>query len=82
MSIVDINYINEFDAIWACASLLHLKSNKLVDVFNKCYKVLKDIKDIIEDDGLEDAECFYRIEEIVKLFERLGSDGGSQHDFG
>ena len=42
MSIEDIEYINEFDAIWACASLLHLKSNQLVDVFNKCYKALKD----------------------------------------
>ena len=42
MSIEDINYNNEFDGIWACASLLHLKSNKLVNVFNKCYKALKD----------------------------------------
>lgn len=42
ISIEDITYDNEFDAIWACASLLHLKSNRLVDVFNKCYKALKD----------------------------------------
>lgn len=42
MSIEDIEYNNEFDAIWACASLLHIKSNQLVDVFNKCYKALKD----------------------------------------
>ena len=42
MSIEDIEYNNEFDAIWACASLLHIKSNKLVDIFNKCYKSLKD----------------------------------------
>ena len=42
MSIEDINYNNEFDGIWACASLLHLKSNKLVEVFNKCNKALKD----------------------------------------
>lgn len=42
MSIEDTDYNNEFDAIWACASLLYLKSNKLVDVFNKCYKALKD----------------------------------------
>ena len=35
MSIEDINYNNEFDAIWACASLLHLRSKKLVEVFNK-----------------------------------------------
>ena len=41
MSIEDIEYNNEFDAIWACASLLHLKSNQLVDVFNKCYRALK-----------------------------------------
>ena len=41
MSIEDIEYNNEFDGIWACASLLHLKSNQLVDVFNKCYKALK-----------------------------------------
>ena len=28
ISIEDINYINEFDAIWACASLLHNELNK------------------------------------------------------
>lgn len=42
LSVEDINCVNEFDAIWACASLLHLKSNQLVDVFNKCYKALKE----------------------------------------
>ena len=41
ISIKDINYINEFDAIWACASLLHIELNKLEYVFNKCYKALK-----------------------------------------
>ena len=41
ISIEDINYINEFDAIWACASLLHIELNKLEYVFNKCYKALK-----------------------------------------
>ena len=42
VSIEDIEYNNEFDAIFACASLLYLKSNQLVHVFNKCYKALKD----------------------------------------
>ena len=42
MSIEDIEYNNKFDGIWACASLLHIESNKLVDVFNKCYRALKD----------------------------------------
>ena len=41
ISIEDINYNNEFDAIWACASLLHIELNKLECVFNKCYKALK-----------------------------------------
>ena len=41
ISIEDIIYINEFDAIWACASLLHIELNKLEYVFNKCYKALK-----------------------------------------
>lgn len=42
MSIEDIEYNNEFEAIWESASLLYLKSNKLVNVFNKCYKALKE----------------------------------------
>ncbi|MEE1055782.1 MAG: hypothetical protein UH239_00850 [Acutalibacteraceae bacterium] len=46
------------------------------------YKALQKIKTIIEDDSLEDKECFMKIEEIVCLFEALGSDGGNRHDFG
>ena len=46
-----------------------------------CYNILKQIKAIIEDDSLEDPECFQKIEEIVKTFEMFGSDGGSRHDF-
>lgn len=43
----------------------------------ECYKALQKIKAI-----LEDSECFYRIEEIVCVFEDLGSDCGNRHDFG
>ena len=43
--------------------------------------MLKQIKAIIEDDSLEDPECFQKIEEIVNTFEMFGSDGGSRHDF-
>lgn len=35
-----IDYFNEFDGIWACASLLHVDSNNLNDVFKRCYKAL------------------------------------------
>lgn len=42
MKVQDINFINIFDGIWTCASLLHIPSYELVDVLNKCYKALKD----------------------------------------
>ena len=40
MKVQDINFINIFDGIWACASLLHIPSNEIVDVFNRCYNAL------------------------------------------
>lgn len=54
--------------------------NKILD--SVCYTTLKKIKEIIEDDSLEDEECFMKIEEIVCVFEELGSNGGNRHDFG
>lgn len=51
-------------------------------VQNECYRALAEIKKIIEDDSIEDDECFMKIEEIVRVFESIGSDGGSRHDFG
>jgi len=48
----------------------------------RCYKALREIKKVLEDDSLEDEECFERIEEIVCIYERIGSDGGVRHDFG
>jgi len=44
-----------------------------------CYTALADIHKIISDDDLEDFHC---IEQIIQIFERLGSDGGNRHDFG
>ena len=48
---------------------------------SKCYKALNQIKEIIKDSTLTDSECFYKIEEIVCVFEELGSNGGARHDF-
>ena len=47
-----------------------------------CYHTLKKIKAVLEDDSLDDVSCFQRIEQIVCLFEEIGSDGGNRHDFG
>ena len=51
-------------------------------VEGKCYQALQKIKAIIDDDSLEDKECFMKIEEILCAFERIGSSGGGRHDFG
>ncbi len=58
---------------------LKMSMEEIVEV--ECYKALQKIKAIIEDDSLEDNECFMKIEEIVCLFEDLGSDGGIRHDY-
>lgn len=36
-----MNYINEFDGIWACSSLLHVPTNELNLAFKNCAKALK-----------------------------------------
>ncbi len=48
----------------------------------ECYQVLIKIKEILDDDTLEDKECFYRIEKIVRAFEDIGCLGLTRHDFG
>ena len=57
-----------------------LDPQKIVEM--KCYQALRKIKAILEDDSLKDRQCFAQIEEIVCLFESLGSGGGTRHDFG
>ena len=59
---------------------LKIDAAKIVEL--ECYKALQKIKAVIEDDSLEDRECFMRIEEIVCAFEEIGSSGGGRHDFG
>ena len=54
--------------------------NKIIET--ECYKALKKIKEIVEDDTLDDKECFAKIEEVVCTLEGIGSDGGNRHDFG
>lgn len=46
-----------------------------------CYQALEKIKAIIQDDRLEDKECFMKIEEIIRVLEDAGSTGGCRHDF-
>lgn len=58
---------------------LKIDGKELVEM--TCYDALRKIKAVLEDDQLDDEECFMKIEEIVCVFEALGSDAGSRHDF-
>ena len=51
-------------------------------VEGECFQTIKKIKAIIDDDSLDDRDCFYKIEEIICALESLGSNGGNRHDFG
>ena len=48
----------------------------------KCYQALEKIKAVIQNNSLDDPECFAKIEEIVLVLESIGSDGDTRHDFG
>lgn len=71
--------------------LHHLKKNQGAQGFpadpqalvhDTAYQALSAIRLILERDDLEDPECFRRIEKIVRVFERIGIDCGTRHDFG
>ncbi len=41
LSFSDVNFIDQFDGVWACASLLHVSSDKLPDVLLRLSRSLK-----------------------------------------
>lgn len=51
-------------------------------LLDKCYQALSQIKAVLEDDSLDDRECFMKIEKIVCIYEGLGSGCSNRHDFG
>lgn len=59
---------------------LRISAVRLVE--KECFSVLKDIKAVLEDPGLEDEGCFQRIEDIMRVFEAAGLPISSRHDFG
>ena len=40
-------------------------------VENKCYKILLQLKQTIEDESLSDKDCFIKIEEILCVLEKI-----------
>lgn len=59
---------------------LHIDAAEIVEV--ECYRALEKIKTILENEDYNDKECLMQIEEIICVFESLGSNGGNRHDFG
>ena len=57
------------------------KREKEKFVEGECYKALKKIQKILENEELSDAVCFWKIEEIVKELEKIGVSLGGRHDF-
>lgn len=77
----DINFYNKFDGIWACASLLHLDKEDLIDVINKL-KVSMTSKGVLyvsfkygEFCGLRNTRFFLDLTE-VELNKIIGVVGG------
>ena len=66
----------EKEALHVTFPNLELNAKEIVEL--QCYQALQRIKAIIEDDNLSDCAC---VEEIVRVFECIGSDGGNRHDF-
>ena len=59
---------------------LQINAEQIVE--GKCYQALEKIKSVLQDDCLDDAACFMKIEEIIEILEEMGSTGGVRHDFG
>lgn len=74
--IIDMLKSEEFNI-----TLKNLTENMSDKVEMKCYKALQKIKAVINDDSLSDSECFIQIEQIIRIFEELGSNGGNRHDY-
>ena len=71
------------DIILKNPDLISINEEEVKEIFDStCYMALKRIKMILEDDTLSDEECFLKIEEIVSVYESIGSGCGARHDFG
>ncbi|MEG1578691.1 MAG: hypothetical protein RR336_08005, partial [Oscillospiraceae bacterium] len=55
-----------------------VKNNSSQIIEGRCYQALNKIKAVIQDDSLEDKDCFLKIEAIIESLESLGSNGGSR----
>jgi len=74
-SFSDIDFIEEFDGIWACASLIHLNQKKFCDALYGLSKALKpggkifiSLKDKDSASKVQQRKTYYHDEKFVKKF--------------
>ena len=58
----------------------NVKLNPTEIVQLNCYQAIEKIRDVLQNEDLEDVDCFMRIEEIVNTLEDLGVDVDGRHD--
>lgn len=59
----------------------HITINPSEIVEGECYQILQEIKSVLENEALEDSECFLRIESIMQIMESRGITVANRHDF-
>ena len=47
----------------------------------RCFQALREIRNVLDDSGLTDPECFAEIEKIISVLEELRVGCGRRHDF-
>ena len=47
----------------------------------RCFQALREIRNVLDDSGLTDPECFAEIEKIISVLEELGVGCGRWHDY-
>ena len=45
---------------------------------DRCWQALMEIRAVLDDETLEDPECFQQIEQIVRIYEKLGPGAGAR----
>ena len=80
---MDLSLTGELAAVAISREVLsHLDCENLTQrVQCEAVKLLETIRHILDDNSLDDAECFHRIEAIVSAFHQHGVST-SRHDFG
>lgn len=82
MSFEEMDWTEDFDGIWACASLLHLSKNELGNIFEKLLNALKAGGILYASfkqgtgEAVENGRLFsyYAVDELRNILKRVGSN--------